>query len=582
MSMAAMTLRRRGPSDTFRSRMLARSAVLLASVLLAGCGTAPSTASPVASPSPSQIAGLVQIGGGRGLEMFCRGTGQPAVILDAGLGNTADVWDAVETRLSDVTTVCAYDRAGLGGSDPRPLPHGAGSAADDLEALLHTSGLRPPFVMVGASYGGLVIQLFARRHPAETAGVVLVDAIAPGWDDRLEAILTPAQVAERRAIPNGEPISNEEIRSSERDVAAAAPFPPLPLVVLRHGLPFPLGPGWPSAAVETLWASIQDGLATLSPRSVVLVGATSGHRIHQDQPDLVADAIRAIIDPSRWPPTEPPPPVAFGTGAPAASLEPGAGVLAFTQDDGLHLSRIDGSGDRVVVASDGMLVGEPSIDRTAALLAFTRRPRPLAIPSGPQPTTPAEVWVIELRTGTERRLAADGELPTVAPDGSLVAFSERARAFVIRPDGTGLREIGDGACSVWSPDSRSLAMCAPDGTAYLLDVASGARTPIRTGADQTEPTAWSTDGMTIALVSARGGDSDIYLVGSDGTGERLVTVAPGDQFADAWLPSGLLVTSSLPGADASDWFIVDPATGAPQVVRWLAGYPIPISFAPAP
>src|SRR5204863_6816577 len=123
-----------------------------------------------------------------------------------------------------------------------------------------------------------VVQLFARHHPTETAGVVLVDAISAGWDDRLEAILTPKQVEERRAIPNGEPISNEEIRASERAVAAAPSFPPVPLVVLHHGVPFPGGQDWPTSKVEALWSSLQIGLAALSPHSAIILAAESGHR----------------------------------------------------------------------------------------------------------------------------------------------------------------------------------------------------------------------------------------------------------------------------------------------------------------
>ena len=71
---------------------------------------------------------------------------------------------------------------------------------------------------------------------------MLVDAIAPGWDRQLEAILTPTQVADRRAIPNGEDMTNEHIRASEDLVTAGPPFPTTPLVVIRHGIPFPGGP----------------------------------------------------------------------------------------------------------------------------------------------------------------------------------------------------------------------------------------------------------------------------------------------------------------------------------------------------
>jgi pimeloyl-ACP methyl ester carboxylesterase len=79
--------------------------------------------------------------------------------------------------------------------------------------------------VVGASFGGLDVQLFARRYPNETAGVVLVDAIAPGWDTQLVAILTPAQVAQRRAIPTGEDVAElSYFRAASALAALAASF----------------------------------------------------------------------------------------------------------------------------------------------------------------------------------------------------------------------------------------------------------------------------------------------------------------------------------------------------------------------
>ena len=270
---------------------------------------------------PRRPTGCIDIGGGRHLDISCRGSGSPVVVLDAGLGNEMDVWSAVTMRVAEFTTVCAYNRAGLGTSDLRPPPHGAASAVDDLHALLGAAGLPAPYVLVGASFGGLDAQLYARRYPAETAGVVLVDAIAPEWDRKLEAMLSPALVAERRAIPNGEDLTNEDIRASELGLLSAPPFPPVPLVVLRHGRPFEMGPDWPTAEVESLWTSLQEGLAAMSPQSALLLAATSSHRIHQDQPDLVADAIHAVADPARWPPVAADRP-AYGTGAPAAAPTP--------------------------------------------------------------------------------------------------------------------------------------------------------------------------------------------------------------------------------------------------------------------
>ena len=551
----------------------------------AACTNVPvsATIAPTSSPSPSLSPpnGLIDIGGGRHLEMYCRGSGQPAVILEAGLGNTADVWNAISTSVDAFTTVCAYNRAGLGASDPRPQPHGAEAAADDLHALLVASGIGPPYVLVGASYGGLDVQLFARGHPAETAGVVLVDALAPGWDDRLEAILTPAQVAERRAIPNIEPITNEEIRASERGLAAAPPFPPVPLVVLHHGQPFPGGPGWPTDKVEALWASLQEGLARLSPQSAIILAAESGHRIHQEQPDLVTEAIHAVVDPGRWPPSAPPPPVAFGSGAPAAALSAIAGLLAFRAEGGIHLARGDGGDDRLVVPDEGMLVGEPSLDDAGRILAYTRAPRPPAEQTGPQPQVPAELWLRDLVAGVARRLAPDAQMPAVSPDGRSVAFSMHGHTLLVRSDGSGLRDLGEGGCHVWAPDSTRLAMCSPDDTMFVLRLSDLTHLALSSGPGVNNPTAWSPDATTIAVFSTRDGNGDIYLIGADGTNERRLTEEPGNQFAQIWTTRGLLVTSSLPDADASDWFLLDPTSGSLGAIPWLHAVAEPIGYAPS-
>jgi pimeloyl-ACP methyl ester carboxylesterase len=288
--------------------------VLAVTVILAACGSAPPTrsappsAAPTSPATPAASTGprFVALADGRKMELECAGSG-PVVIMDAGLGNTMDVWFGVLPFL-DGATVCRYNRAGLGASDPRPEPHGSVSAVADLHELLGAARLKPPWVVVGASFGGLNANLFARTYPKDVAGVVLVDAISPKWNAGLEALLPPALVAARHAIPNGEPISNDDLRASDAALAAAPPFPAVKLVVLRHGRPFPPiddDPAWPTEGVEALWTTLQDELATLSPTSVEILAGRSGHRIHQDEPRLVADAIMAIVDPSRWPPGVP-------------------------------------------------------------------------------------------------------------------------------------------------------------------------------------------------------------------------------------------------------------------------------------
>ena len=561
---------------------------LITAVVLAACGASVSpsagpggsggTGAPATSAAASSLDGRIDIGGGRHLDISCRGSGSPVVVLDAGLGNEMDVWSAVTMRVAEFTTVCAYNRAGLGTSDLRPPPHGAASAVDDLHALLGAAGLPAPYVLVGASFGGLDAQLYARRYPSDTAGVVLVDAIAPEWDRKLEARLPPALVAERRAIPNGEDLTNEDIRASELGLLDAPPFPTVPLVVLRHGHPFEMGPDWPTAEVESLWTSLQEGLAAMSPQSALLLAADSGHRIHQDQPDLVADAIHAVVDPARWPPVVPDRP-AFGAGAPEAAPAAIQEVLAHAAADGIHLVEPGATAGRLVVPNrEGERLGEPSMDGRATRVAFASRAVTPAA-SGPQGDPRSDVWVADLASGARTLVVADAAMPQLSPDGTTIAFSRRGHEYLVDAAGGEPRDLGEGGCAVWSPDGTQLAMCTNDDTVFVMGVAGGRRTAVPTGPGPNQPTAWSPDGSRLALSSTRDGNPEIYLVGVDGSQERRLTDAPGGQVGGPWLPEGLLVASSLPDADEGDWFLVDPATGTASVLPWLHGVPDPMSAA---
>src|SRR5687768_15970578 len=125
-----------------------------------------------AYPPPGR---LVDVGGYR-LHIQCVGTGSPTVVLDAGLGGMSLVWDLVQTEIGNTTQVCAYDRAGLGWSDPGPQPRTPGQIARELHTLLTNAGIPGPYVLVGHSVGGKNVRMFALQYPDQVAGMVLVDA----------------------------------------------------------------------------------------------------------------------------------------------------------------------------------------------------------------------------------------------------------------------------------------------------------------------------------------------------------------------------------------------------------------------
>jgi pimeloyl-ACP methyl ester carboxylesterase len=118
------------------------------------------------------------------LHYRCLGAGSPTVILEAGIAASSLTWSRVQPRVAQLTRACSYDRAGLawseGASGARSMP----ALVDELHRLLRHARIAPPYVLVGHSFGALVIRAFARAHPAEVAGLVFVDPLHPEeWCD---------------------------------------------------------------------------------------------------------------------------------------------------------------------------------------------------------------------------------------------------------------------------------------------------------------------------------------------------------------------------------------------------------------
>jgi len=155
---------------------------------------------------------LVDVGQ-RKLHLHCVGTGSPTVVLEAGASSFALDWSLVQPEVARNRRVCAYDRAGSGWSDPRPDVETPARIVNDLHTLLTTAGEKPPFVMVGASAGGLYVRLYQLEYPAEVAGLVLVD---PSTEDRLFAMF------QQRAVPIAS-LTSEQLMTTLPSSAVAVP-----------------------------------------------------------------------------------------------------------------------------------------------------------------------------------------------------------------------------------------------------------------------------------------------------------------------------------------------------------------------
>jgi len=156
---------------------------LLLAQVLAVAGPASAVAAPPPNPwweAYYEHSERVTLPEGRHMRLYCEGAGSPPVVLESGLGSDAEDWRFVQDSIAHTTRVCSYDRAGLGGSDPGPIPRDAAAMASDLEHMLAAAKISGPYVLVGHSLGSYDLQLFADVYRRKVAGMVLVDpATAP-------------------------------------------------------------------------------------------------------------------------------------------------------------------------------------------------------------------------------------------------------------------------------------------------------------------------------------------------------------------------------------------------------------------
>jgi pimeloyl-ACP methyl ester carboxylesterase len=269
-----------------------------------------------ATPPPGQ---LVDIGGYR-LHLWCTGTGAPAVILDTGLGGSSADWGFVQPDVARFTRVCSYDRAGMGYSDPGPSPRTARRIASELAELLARGGISGPVVLVAASIAGFAVRVFASDHPERAAGLVLVDAShedqvheVPGMA-RFVPVLSTIGVLRLLGVSFGQRIDSQappvrqfaratrfraagyqaaadeiiHVRESASEVRSSRRKLTIPVLVVTGG-----------RGADDNWRRLQRDQASLSERSCVIVAERSGHVVPIDQPMVVVDAIRTVVETTR-------------------------------------------------------------------------------------------------------------------------------------------------------------------------------------------------------------------------------------------------------------------------------------------
>ena len=244
--------------------------------------------------------GVVEVAA-RAIHYSLVGRGAPLVVLESGLGSTLSDWSAVQAAVAEFSAVFSYDRAGLGRSTPAPTPRTCHEMVQELRAVLEAIGQNGPVVVVGHSMGGLLVRSFAARYPSDVVGMVLVDASHEDRYERFHEVLSE-ELRERMRRYLADPTRNSEqwdvmaCQAQVREYSRAYSFP---LRVLARGVPDQPSDIWPSGALQKIEVELQRQTTGLSTNSRFVVAEQSGHFIQRDQPELVVDAIREIVEMAR-------------------------------------------------------------------------------------------------------------------------------------------------------------------------------------------------------------------------------------------------------------------------------------------
>lgn len=243
-----------------------------------------------------------------------RRAGQPVIIVEVGstqAGTKDQGWWPVRDALAREAQVLFYDRAGLGESDPVQLPRSITDFTGDLHALLQAAKIPPPYLLVGGSFGGLIVTHFAAQHPGEVAGIVLEDSTHPEHNIRTLALLPPEGIEESAALKNFRNLllaetdtpleANEgeglDFSTTMQQMRAAWDLGNIPIILLIAGQDT-----WEDGFLmdianryEQLWLELQQELAERSTNSIKSIIAESGHSIHDEAPGAVIESVRALL-----------------------------------------------------------------------------------------------------------------------------------------------------------------------------------------------------------------------------------------------------------------------------------------------
>jgi pimeloyl-ACP methyl ester carboxylesterase len=214
---------------------------------------------------------------------------KPTVVMDAGYGDYSKAWKDIAPEIAEFTEVVLYDRAGLGNSEKSSAPRTSDHMVDELKEMLTNMHIQPPYLLVGHSFGGVNLRLFATEYPKEVSGLILVDSTPEEYKERfLPTMSVDFQKAyKEQFVYEG---NYDEFMESLKLLKKTRKQLDIPLIVISAGKKAHYSPN-----SQELWNNMQKELLTLSSNSQYIAAENSAHYIQYDEPWVVVNAIKSLI-----------------------------------------------------------------------------------------------------------------------------------------------------------------------------------------------------------------------------------------------------------------------------------------------
>jgi len=245
-----------------------------------------------ALPTAAQRSGSTLVSSGYGtLEMAISGSGSPTVIFESGFSDTYEYWDQVVAAISGTAKTVRYNRAGFGRSPLKRQPRTAEQIAKELHAALMNAKVKPPYILVGHSAGGMYVRVFAHLFPSDVAGIVLVDPAPESLYSMMakeDPALWKALLDDLKNAPPGAQAQMDANATTVDEVKAAWPLPSVPVVLISATKLFT--PEWRRKVT-----SLQTTLVQQIPGARQIEATGCPHNIPGECPTVVSEVVLAMI-----------------------------------------------------------------------------------------------------------------------------------------------------------------------------------------------------------------------------------------------------------------------------------------------